>query len=55
MRLKTKVSILEKEKDKMNRYIDSTSDGLSKSGNSRLNIYGAKSVDVSCFLRRKKT
>ena len=47
MRLKTKISILEKEKDKMNRYIDTTSEGLSKQGNSRLNIYGTKSVDVS--------
>ena len=30
----------------MNRYLDSASDGLSKGGNSRMNIYGAKSVDV---------
>ena len=47
MRLKTKASILEKEKDKMNRYIDSTSEVTSKQGNSRLNMYGTKSVDVS--------
>ena len=47
MRLKTKISILEKEKDKMNRYIDTTSEGMSKQTNSRLNIYGTKSVDVS--------
>lgn len=47
VRLKTKISILEKEKDKMNRYIDSNSEGLSRQGNSRLNIYGNKSVDVS--------
>lgn len=31
----------------MNRYIDSNSDGLSRQGNSRLNIYGNKSTDVS--------
>ena len=31
----------------MNRYIDTTSEGLSKGGNSRMNIYGTKSVDVS--------
>lgn len=47
MRLKTKISILEKEKDKMNRYIDSSSDGLAKGGNSRLNMYATKSTEVS--------
>ncbi len=33
----------------MNRYIDSTSEGLSRQGNSRLNIYGTKSTEVHCF------
>ena len=54
MRLKTKISILEKEKDKMNRYIDSTSDNMSKTGNSRLNVYGMKSTEVSSIIFRKK-
>lgn len=31
----------------MNRYIDSASEGVPKQGNSRLNMYGTKSVDVS--------
>lgn len=53
MRLKTKISILEKEKDKMNRYMDSGSDAMSKQGNSRLNIYGSKNQDVLSFLFRK--
>lgn len=46
IRLKTKISILEKEKDKMNRYMDSASEGISKQTNSRLNIYGVKGTDV---------
>ena len=31
----------------MNRYIDSTSEGISKQTNSRLNIYGSKNTDVT--------
>lgn len=55
MRLKTRMSILEKEKDKMNRYIDSaTSDNFSKGGNSRLNIYGVKNPDVNIMLFQKE-
>ena len=37
----------------MNRYIDSTSEGTSKQGNSRLNMYGTKSVDVSYKVTQK--
>jgi len=55
MRLKTKISILEKEKDKMNRYIDSTSDNFNKGGNSRLNVYSMKSTEVSSTICRNKT
>lgn len=46
VRLKTKISILQKEKDKINRYMDSTTEGLSRQGNSRLNIYGSKNTEV---------
>lgn len=31
----------------MNRYIDTTSEGMTKQANSRLNIYGTKSIDVN--------
>lgn len=47
IRLKTKISILEKEKDKMNRYLETAPEGLPKQGNSRLNIYGQKNNEVS--------
>ena len=45
VRLKTKISILEKEKDKMNRYMESAPEGaLASKGNSRLNIYGSRAT-----------
>jgi len=47
VRLKTKISILEKEKDKMNRYMDSTPEALAnRGGNSRLQLYGSKTNEV---------
>ena len=52
--MKTKISILEKEKDKMNRYMDSTAEGLSRQGNSRLNIYGSKSTEVHFFVTEER-
>ena len=46
IRLKTKISILQKEKDKMNRYLETAPEGLTKQTNSRLNLYGPKSNEV---------
>lgn len=46
MRLKTKISILEREKDKMNRFIDTAPEGLGAKG-SRINAYNARSYEVS--------
>lgn len=50
-RLKTKISILEKEKDKMNKYMETSSEGMGNKGNSRINIYSNKigEVPVSIF------
>jgi hypothetical protein len=55
IRLKTKITILEKEKDKMNKYLETTPDGLGNKGNSRINIYGNKPADVSILSPRKTT
>ena len=56
VRLKTKISILEKEKDKMNRYIETAPEGtLGSKANSRLNIYGSRATEVSGGSLRKKT
>ena len=56
VRLKTKISILEKEKDKMNRYIDSTPEALAnRGGNSRMQLFATKSNEVDPFLFRNKT
>ena len=38
VKLKTRISILEKEKDKMNRYIESISENANKA-QSRINVY----------------
>ena len=45
VRLKTRISILEKEKDKMNRYIETAPEGAhSSKANSRINIYGSRAA-----------
>ena len=45
VRLKTRISILEKEKDKMNRYIETAPEGAHGSkANSRINIYGSRAA-----------
>ena len=45
MRLKTKISILEKEKEKINRYIETVPEGgMSSKGNSRVNVYASRAT-----------
>jgi hypothetical protein len=44
--LKTKISILEKEKTKLGKYYDNAQDVPSKKSQSRLNLYTSKISDV---------
>ena len=45
IRLKTKISILEREKDKMNKFMDTAPESIGNKG-SRINIYQSKSYEV---------
>lgn len=54
IRLKTKISILEKESDKMNKYLENAPEGFNNKQNNRANAYGPKSVDVRIYLLRNK-
>lgn len=45
-RLRTKIAILEKEKDKMNRFIESSEMGISNKPPSRLNAFPTKNAQV---------
>jgi hypothetical protein len=54
MRLKTKVSILEREKEKMNKFIDTAPEGMGPKG-SRINIYQSRSYEVPVHPRRRTT
>lgn len=46
IRLKTKISILEKEKSRMGKYLENAQDVPSKKSQSRLNLYASKISDV---------
>ena len=47
IRLKTKISILEKEKSRMGKYLETAQDMPSKKSQSRLNLYASKISDVT--------
>jgi uncharacterized protein YlxW (UPF0749 family) len=53
-RLKTKISILEKEKDKMNKHLETTAEALGNRGNSRINIYSGKAGEVTVRVFRSR-
>jgi regulator of replication initiation timing len=55
VRLKTKISILEKEKDKMNKFIDHAPEVSNNRGNSRLQLYTSKMSEVDYLRSRNKT
>jgi len=52
--LKTKIFTLEKEKEKMNKYLESAPEQNTRGGNSRLQLYSGKNNDVNPMIFRKK-